>query len=222
MNFIDRCKDVTTTTGAGPITLAGTPPTGFQTLPSLIAWPVGTMFVYGVAGGSEWESGVGTITALSTFSRAPTASSNGGALVNFSAGSKDFFVTVDATTIASLTAAATSQQAGERNPGSTTNGYIVIRQETNGTIVTGVTSAVAVSGGQPAHLARCVIAGSALVGTCTITGLTDQLGNPTSVVIPAGTAAFTVIDFGMVRCESNLQITLTSAADKVLVNWRPI
>lgn len=115
-----------------------------------------------------------------------------------------------------------SQQAGERNVASAGNSYMVNRTETNGTIVTGSISAVQVSGGQPAHLVRCMPVNTALAGSVTIDGLTDQLGNPVSVVIPIGAAAFTPIEFSWARCENKLQVTLSNAADKVLFNWRPI
>lgn len=96
MKFADRVKDTGTTTGTGNITLAGSPPAGFQALSAV--GTVGDTFAYAIAGqtGGEWETGIGTITAANTFSRAPTASSNGGALVNFSAGTKDFFCTLSA------------------------------------------------------------------------------------------------------------------------------
>lgn len=103
MNFADRVKDFTSTTGTGPITLAGGTPAGYQGLSALGG--VGTTFLYGIVGGSEWEVGVGVITGANTFSRAPESSSNGGELVNFSAGTKDFFCTLSAAQIAKLSSA---------------------------------------------------------------------------------------------------------------------
>src|SRR4051812_43271174 len=95
MKFFDRVKTTTTTAGTGAVTCSASAASAeFRTLPSAGA-VVGDVFPYaiGVAGSAEWENGLGTITAISggaaTFSRTPTASSNGNALVNFGAGTRD-------------------------------------------------------------------------------------------------------------------------------------
>jgi hypothetical protein len=88
----DRVKETTTTAGTGTITLAGAV-TGFQ---SFAAIGNGNTTYYTIAGQgtSEWEVGIGTYTSSgTTLSRTTVlASSNAGALVNFSAGTKDVFV----------------------------------------------------------------------------------------------------------------------------------
>lgn len=89
----DRCRESTTTTGTGTVNLGGAA-TGFRTLVSGIG--SGNTCFYCIAAGSEWEVGVGTVTSGSpdTLSRTTIlASSNAGAAVNFSAGTKDVFVT---------------------------------------------------------------------------------------------------------------------------------
>ena len=92
----DRVKETTTTTGTGTITLAGTS-TGYQSF-SVIG--DGNTTYYTIAGqtSSEWEVGIGTYTASgTTLSRTIVlSSSNSGSLVNFSAGTKDVFVTYPA------------------------------------------------------------------------------------------------------------------------------
>lgn len=90
----DRVKDTSVSTGAGNFTLSGSPAAGFQALSAIGA--TGSTFGYVIDGGAEWEVGTGTITAANTFSRAPTASSNAGALVAFSAGTKTVFHSVTA------------------------------------------------------------------------------------------------------------------------------
>jgi len=87
--FADRVKETTTTTGTGTITLAGAS-AGYQ---SFSAIGNGNTTYYTIAAGSQWEVGVGTYTAAGTTLSRDTvlASSNGGALVNFSAGVKDVF-----------------------------------------------------------------------------------------------------------------------------------
>lgn len=86
----DRVKETTTTTGTGAITLAGAA-TGYQTFSSAFANP--TTVYYAIVGPTtEWEVGIGEFTT--TLSRITVlASSNAGALVNFSAGTKSVFCT---------------------------------------------------------------------------------------------------------------------------------
>lgn len=92
----DRVKDSTTTTGTGSLTLSGTAPTGFQPFAARMA--VGDTCFYGIASaGSEWEVGIGTLTATTTLARTQVlASSSSGAAVSLSAGTKDVFITVPA------------------------------------------------------------------------------------------------------------------------------
>lgn len=89
----DRVKETTTTTGTGTVTLAGAA-TGYQ---SFSAIGNGNSTYYTIAGqtSSEWEVGIGTYTSAgTTLSRTTVlSSSNSGSLVNFSAGTKDVFVT---------------------------------------------------------------------------------------------------------------------------------
>ena len=89
----DRVKETTTTTGTGTITLAGAA-TGYQ---SFAAIGNGNTTYYTIAGQgtNEWEVGIGTYTSSGTTLSRDTvlSSSNSGSLVNFSAGTKDVFVT---------------------------------------------------------------------------------------------------------------------------------
>lgn len=91
----DRVKETTTTTGTGTITLAGAA-TGFQ---SFAAIGDGNTTYYAISAGSQWEVGLGTYTAAGTTLSRDTvlASSNAGALVTFSAGTKDVICTNPAT-----------------------------------------------------------------------------------------------------------------------------
>ena len=91
----DRVKDTTTTTGTSDITLSGTAPTGFQAFAT--AFATSQRFYYTIAGGSEWEVGQGYLSASTTLVRETVlASSNSGAAVSFSAGTKDVFVSAPA------------------------------------------------------------------------------------------------------------------------------
>jgi hypothetical protein len=90
----DRVQETSTTTGTGTFTLAGAV-TGFQSF-SVIG--DGNTTYYAIVGGTEWEVGIGTYTALGTVLSRDTIleSSNGGTAVNFSAGTKNVFVTYPA------------------------------------------------------------------------------------------------------------------------------
>ena len=90
----DRVQETSTTTGTGTITLAGAV-TGFQSF-SVIGNSNTTY--YAIVGGSEWEVGLGTYTSSGTTLSRDTIleSSNGGTAVNFSAGTKNVFVTYPA------------------------------------------------------------------------------------------------------------------------------
>jgi hypothetical protein len=90
----DRVKETTTTTGTVTVTLAGAV-TGFQ---SFSAIGNGNTTFYTIAGGDEWEVGIGTYTSSGTTLSRDTvlSSSNSGSKVNFSAGTKDVFVTYPA------------------------------------------------------------------------------------------------------------------------------
>jgi hypothetical protein len=89
----DRVKETTTTTGTGTVTLLGAS-LGFQ---SFAVVGDGNTTYYTIAGQttSEWEVGIGTYTASGTTLARTTvlSSSNSGSAVNFSAGTKDVFVT---------------------------------------------------------------------------------------------------------------------------------
>jgi hypothetical protein len=90
----DRVQESSTTTGTGTFTLGGAV-TGFQSF-SVIG--NGNTTYYAIVGGSEWEVGLGTYTSSGTTLSRDTVleSSNSGSLVNFSAGTKNVFVTYPA------------------------------------------------------------------------------------------------------------------------------
>jgi hypothetical protein len=100
MPLADRVKDTTTTTGTGVLTLAGAAPAGFRTFAS--AFSVGTSAIaYAIADASNWEIGLGTLSAATGLTRdVVLSSSNAGALVDFPAGSKDVFCTAAAVQVA--------------------------------------------------------------------------------------------------------------------------
>lgn len=90
----DRVRETSSTTGTGDITLAGAA-SGYQSFANI---GNGNTTYYTISCGTEWEVGIGTYTSSSnTLSRDTVlSSSNSGSLVNFSAGTKDVFVTYPA------------------------------------------------------------------------------------------------------------------------------
>ena len=90
----DRVQETSTTTGTGTLTLAGAV-TGFQSF-SVIG-DANTTY-YAIVMDSSFEIGIGTYTLSGTTLSRTTVleSSNAGSLVNFSAGTKNVFVTYPA------------------------------------------------------------------------------------------------------------------------------
>ena len=88
----DRVRETSTTTGTGTITLAGAV-YGYQSF-SAVGNANQTYYTIFDQTSGDWEVGIGTYTSSgTTLSRTTVlSSSNGGALVNFGAGTKDVFV----------------------------------------------------------------------------------------------------------------------------------
>lgn len=90
MHYENLCRDTTTSTGTGNLTLSGTPPTGYQAL-SVHGTGTTNRFEYNVenATRSEWEIGIGYLSASTTLVRVTVLdSSNSGSLVSFTSGVK--------------------------------------------------------------------------------------------------------------------------------------
>lgn len=93
--YADRVKETTTTTGTGTLTLAGAA-AGFQSFTSGVA--TGSLVTFCTENGTDWEVAEGIFTASgTTLTRATIlASSNSGAAVSWSAGTKNVFLTLAA------------------------------------------------------------------------------------------------------------------------------
>lgn len=89
----DRVRENSTTTGTGSFTLTGAV-SGFQTFSSAIG-NANTTY-YCIVNNTEWEVGLGTVSAGALSRDTVLESSNSGSLVNFSAGTKDVFCTYPA------------------------------------------------------------------------------------------------------------------------------
>ena len=90
--FGDRVQETTTTTGTGSYTLAGAK-TGFRSFASVSAFADGDGVHYTATDGTDWEVGYGILSSSKTvLSRATIlASSNSGAAVSWSAGTRDIW-----------------------------------------------------------------------------------------------------------------------------------
>jgi len=108
----DRVKETTTTTGTGTVTLLGAS-TGFQSF--AVIGDANTTY-YSIVGqtGNEWEVGIGTYATSGTTLARTTVLSNSSATqpsaLNFSAGTKDVFVTYPSEYAVAATNVGTSGQ----------------------------------------------------------------------------------------------------------------
>jgi hypothetical protein len=97
--YYDRVEDTTTTTGSSDMTLSGTAPTGRVTFNA--AFGNGGVeakrfaYVIQTSDESEWETGIGYLSASTTLVRETVIqSSNSNNAVTFSAGTKKVFATL--------------------------------------------------------------------------------------------------------------------------------
>jgi hypothetical protein len=134
MPFIvaDRVKETTTTTGTGSYTLAGAV-ANFRAFSSVCANSDTVNYAAVDNAGAGWEVGLGTWSTGGTLARTTIyASSNGGSAVNWSAGTREIFLTAAATFLASraasgansditsLTGLTTALSVGQGGTGATT------------------------------------------------------------------------------------------------------
>lgn len=131
----DRVKETTATTGTGTVTLDGAS-TGYQTFAAGIG--NGNTTFYAIVLGSEWETGIGTVGSGTLSRDTVLQSSNSDTKVNFSAGSKEVFVTypadrsvyVDGSTV--ITSGIGSNQ-GDILYSSGTNTFSLLAKDANST-----------------------------------------------------------------------------------------
>ena len=185
LTLTDRAKETTTTTGTGAVTLLGAA-TGFQSFATV--GNANTTY-YCIAGqsGSEWEVGIGTYTLSgTTLSRTTVlSSSNAGLLVNFSAGTKDVFVTYPSGKSVNLDASGNATAFGTpvafvgTNITGTAAGLTAGTVTTNANLTGGVTS---------------VGNATTVVTNANLTGVITSSGNATSIASQTGTGTKFVVD----------------------------
>ena len=138
----DRVRETTTTTGTGTVTLGGAA-TGFQSF-SVIGNGNTTFYTIQLANTNEWEVGIGTYTSSGTTLSRDTIleSSNNGSAVNFSAGTKDVFVTYPAEKAIYLGNLPTTLVVTKRDTTTAdvalANGYLPVLNRSGSTINVGI------------------------------------------------------------------------------------
>jgi hypothetical protein len=227
--FADRVKESTTTTGNGTITLDGAA-TGFQSFTT--AFGNGVSVYYVIAGGSEWEIGIGTTGAGTLTRDTVLQSSNADAKVVFSAGTKDVFcsyvadravTTVDAATLTNKTISGASNTLSNIGNAALTNSSVTV----NGTAISlGSSGTVTAAAGTltGATLASGVTA-SSLTSVGTLSALTmggtlaladNQITRPrftdyaetyTTPAISSGTLTLNLENGNVFRVSRNANIT---------------
>lgn len=88
----DRVRETSSSSGTGPFTLGG-PYAGFQSFAGGVGDGNTTFYAIIELGGDQWEVGQGVYNAGVLTRETVLESSNSGQLVNFSAGTKEVFVT---------------------------------------------------------------------------------------------------------------------------------
>jgi hypothetical protein len=110
--FADRTRETSTTTGTGAFTLAGAV-TAYQSFATALGAGGAQRVQYAIINGTEWEIGVGSFNGTTTLTRDTVrSSSNAGALVSFSAGTKDVFVTASSEIVDNANNGYQTAQAG--------------------------------------------------------------------------------------------------------------
>ena len=191
----DRVKETSTTASTGTFTLAGAS-TGFQ---SFAAVGNGNTTYYAIVSQTltEWEVGIGTYTLSGTTLSRDTvlASSNAGALVNFSAGTKDVFVTYPSEKSVNLDASGNASALGTpasfvgTNITGTATSFTASNVTTNANLTGGVTSvgnaATVVTNANLTGGVTSVGNAATVITNANLTGGVTSVGNAATVITNA-------------------------------------
>jgi hypothetical protein len=162
----DRVKETTTVTGTGPATLAGAA-SGYRSFASQLSIGDTCAYVIVNSNASEWETGIGTYSAVNTLTRTTIhASTNANAAVVFTAGTKDVFMGPTANTIlsdvTSTDGSVTINQTGTISDLSvavapaTLNVLVAVRNTTGATLVKGTVVYISGSTGQISTVTKAI------------------------------------------------------------------
>jgi len=170
----DRVKESSTSTGASTFALAGAY-TGFRSFSSVCS--VGDTFYYVIDSdlGSEWETGLGTYSAVNTLTRTTVhSSSNSNNIVTFSAGTKNVYISLTGNQLGTLSTLAGSETLTNKTINASNNTI------TNVSLNSGVTGTLPLAnGGTGTTTAQLAI--NSLAGA--VTSGSYLRGNGTNVVM---------------------------------------
>ena len=180
----DRVKESTATTGQGTVTLAGAA-VGFQSFTA--AFGNGVAVYYVIAGGAEWEVGIGT-TGAGTLSRDTVIGSSAGGTtkVTFSAGTKDVFCSVPASRLVTTDDVASTNTANA-----------VVKRDGSGNFAAGTITAALTGNASTATALQTArnINGVSFNGTADIT-VTAAAGTLSGNTLASGVTASSLTSVG--------------------------
>lgn len=195
--FADLVKETSTTTGTGALTLGGAA-SGFRAFSDVCSNGDTAWVAIRHQTADEWEIALGTWATGGTLTRTTTIqSSNGGSAVDFSAGTKDVFITAPADKVIVL------DDAGAATIGVATatsiNKVAFTAPATGATIVATDGTTTTLSGGTHSGTNtgdQVNITGNAATVTtnANLTGPITSVGNATSVASQTGTGSKFVMD----------------------------
>jgi hypothetical protein len=194
----DRVKETTTTTGTGTVTLLGAS-TGFQSF-AAVGNANTTYYTIAAQTGTEWEVGIGTYTSSSTTLARNTvlSSSNSGSPVNFSAGTKDVFVTYPSSR--SIYADGTVLTATNSSILPVANGGTGLTAGTSGGVLAFTATGTLASSAALAASALVIGGGAGAAPSTTATGT----GVVTALGVNTGTAGAFVVNGGALGSPSSV------------------
>lgn len=196
----DRVREQSTTSSTGTFVLTGAV-VGYQTFSAAIGNGNTTYYTISNPGTTEWEVGIGTVSAGQLARTTILESSNGGSIVNFSAGTKDVFVTYPAEKAVYLDTSGNVSSLGTVNSGTWQGTTITVPY--GGTGATSFTNAALIRGNGANALSVAsaadivaAIGSTAVANATTATNLAGgsasqipyQSGANTTVFIPNGTS----------------------------------
>lgn len=173
--YADRVQETFSTTGVGPVSLAGAI-AGYQPFSAVMA-NAGTCY-YCMTDGTNWEIGLGTYaTSGNTLTRTTvTASSNAGAAVNWSAGTKSVWLDLAASAIANFT-----------TPPAATAGSLGLVQP-DGAIITVSGGAITVAKASSSAFGVVEVDGSTIQASSGVISVPTATGGSLGLVRPDGTS----------------------------------
>jgi hypothetical protein len=190
----DRVREQSTTTGTGTFTLTGAV-IGYQTFSGAVGNGNTTYYTISNPGTTEWEVGIGTVSAGQLARTTILSSSNAGSLVTFTAGTKDVFVTYPSEKAVYLDANGNVSTLGTVNSGTWQGTAITVPY--GGTGATSFTSGALIKGAGTGALSSASAAdivsaiGSTAVQNATAAVTSTNLAGGTASQIPYQSASGT-------------------------------